>query len=244
MIRAVATDVDGTITNRNDELYLEAVAAIRKLEGAGIPVILCSGNALCVLKGLARYIGCTGPTVSENGAVVEYKASIRILGRKGIARRVVDELKRVYGQDIKESWSNRFRFVDMAIRRTIELENVERIVSKFEGVKVIDSNYAYHITDRNVDKGKGLLRALKFLGISPEEVAGVGDSVTDLEMLSVCGFKAAVANADPRLKEIADLVSKNEFGLGFAEIAETLLSANYHRLKQVALDGGNNARVD
>ncbi|MEM3486463.1 MAG: HAD hydrolase family protein, partial [Candidatus Methanomethyliaceae archaeon] len=62
MIRAVATDVDGTITNYKDELYLEAVTAIRNLEKAGIPVILCSGNALCVLKGLARYIGCTGPT--------------------------------------------------------------------------------------------------------------------------------------------------------------------------------------
>ncbi|MCX8181767.1 MAG: phosphoglycolate phosphatase [Candidatus Methanomethyliaceae archaeon] len=224
MIRAVATDVDGTITNYKDELYLEAIVAIRNLEKAGIPVILCSGNSLCVLKGLARYIGCTGPTVSENGAVVEYKAGIRILGRKGISRQVVDELKRVYGQNVTESWSNRFRFVDMAIRRTIEFEKVQEVVKKFDGVKVIDSNFAYHITDRNVDKGKGLMRALKFLGIGPEEVAGIGDSITDLELLGVCGFKAAVANADPRLKEIADFVSEKEFGLGFAEIVERILS--------------------
>ncbi|MEM3365021.1 MAG: phosphoglycolate phosphatase [Candidatus Methanomethyliaceae archaeon] len=224
MIRAVATDVDGTITNYKDELYLEAVTAIRNLEKAGIPVILCSGNALCVLKGLARYIGCTGPTVSENGAVVEYKASIRIIGRKGIARQVVDELKRIYGKDVTESWSNRYRFVDMAIRRTIELEKVQEVVSRFNGVKVIDSNFAYHITDQNVDKGRGLLRALKFLNIGPEEVAGIGDSITDLEMLSVCGFKAAVANADPRLKGIADFVSEKEFGTGFAEIVERILS--------------------
>ncbi len=224
MIRAVATDVDGTITNYRDELYLEAIIAIRALEREGIPVILCSGNALCVLKALARYIGCSGPTVSENGAVVEYKASIRILGRRGIARQVVDELKRIYGQNIVESWSNRFRFVDLAIRRTIDIGKVQEVVSKFEGVKVIDSNFAYHITDRNVNKGKGLIRALKFLGIEPEEVAGIGDSITDLEMLGVCGYKAVVGNADPRLKESADFVSDKEFGLGFADIAERLLS--------------------
>jgi phosphoglycolate phosphatase (TIGR01487 family) len=224
MIRAVATDVDGTITNYRYELYPEAIIAIRELEREGIPVILCSGNALCVLKALARYIGCTGPTVSENGAVVEYKASMRILGRRGIARQVVDELKRIYGQSVVESWSNRFRFVDLAIRRTIDIGKVQEVVSKFEGVKVIDSNFAYHITDRNVDKGKGLIRALKFLGIKPEEVAGIGDSITDLEMLAVCGYKAVVGNADQRLKDTADFVSDREFGLGFADIAERLLS--------------------
>ncbi len=224
MIRAVVTDVDGTITNYKDELYLEAIIAIRKLEKAGIPVVLCSGNAFCVLKALARYVGCTGPTVSENGAVVEYKANLRILGRKGIAKQVVEELKRLYGEEVKESWSNRFRFVDMAIRRTIEFEKVQEVVKKFDGVKVLDSNFAYHITDENVDKGKGVMRALKFLGVRPEDVAGIGDSITDLEMFRICGFKAAVANADPRLKEIANMVSEKEFGLGFAEIAERILS--------------------
>ncbi len=224
MIRAVATDVDGTITNYKDELYLEAINAIRELECAGITVILCSGNALCVLKALARYIGCTGPTVSENGAVVEYKAKIRVLGRKGIAKHVLEELKRVYGDEIKESWSNRFRFVDMAVRRTIEFERLQEVIKRFKGVKVIDSNFAYHITDENVDKGKGLLVAIKLLGLRPEEVAGVGDSITDLEMLSVCGFKAVVANADPRIKRIADFTAEEGFGLGFAEIAKKILS--------------------
>lgn len=224
MIKAVATDVDGTITNYSDELYLEAISAIRSLEKAGIKVILCSGNALCVLKGLARYIGCTGPTVSENGAVVEYKAKIRVIGRKGIAKRVVEELKSAYGEEVKESWSNRFRFVDMAIKRTIEIEKLQEVIKRFDGVKVIDSNFAYHITDECVDKGKGLLLALRLLGLKPVEVAGIGDSITDLEMLKVCGFKAVVANADKRLKGIADFVSNREFGLGFSEIAEKILS--------------------
>ena len=56
MIRAVITDVDGTITDYEDRLGVEALVAIRKLEDSGIRVVLCSGNALCVLKALGRYM--------------------------------------------------------------------------------------------------------------------------------------------------------------------------------------------
>lgn len=223
MIKVVATDVDGTLTNHNDELYLEAIATIRALEKRGIKVILCSGNALCVTKALAKYIGCSGPTVSENGAVVEYKAKIRIIGRKNIGKEVLDELKKEFGEDVKESWSNAYRFVDMAIRRNIPFNEVERIVKKINGAKVIDSGFAYHITDESIDKGKGLLLALNLIEVKPEEVLGIGDSITDLEMLKVCGIKAVVANADPRIKEIADVIAEKEFGLGFAEIINKIV---------------------
>ncbi|MDH5806137.1 MAG: phosphoglycolate phosphatase [Candidatus Methanomethylicaceae archaeon] len=223
MIKAIATDVDGTLTNYNDELYIEAIATIRELERKGIKVILCSGNALCVTKTLAKYIGCSGPTVSENGAVIEYKAKIRIIGRKNIGREALDELKKVYNEEIKESWTNAYRFVDIAIRRNIPFNEVEKIVKKINGAKVIDSGFAYHITDETIDKGKGLLLALNLIGIKPEEVLGIGDSITDLEMLKVCGIKAAVANADPRIKEIADIIAEKEFGLGFVEIINKIV---------------------
>ncbi|MCC6013369.1 MAG: phosphoglycolate phosphatase [Candidatus Verstraetearchaeota archaeon] len=223
MIKAIALDIDGTITDSSGKLCLEAISSIRKLEENKIMVILSSGNALCVVKALSKYIGCSGPTIAENGAVVEYNAKIRIIGRKGIGRKAVEELKKVYPNEIKESWSNAFRFVDVAIRRTLDIEKVENVIKKIKGAKVIDSGFAYHITDENVDKGKGLLLALKLIGLKPEEVAGVGDSITDLEMLNICKFKATVANADPRIKKIADYVASKEFGLGFVEIAEKIL---------------------
>lgn len=223
MIKAVATDVDGTLTNYNDELYLEAIATIRALERKGIKVILCTGNALCVTKALARYIGCTGPTVSENGAVVEYKAKIRVIGRKNVGREALDELKKIFREEIVESWSNAYRFVDIAIRRTIPFDEVEKIIKKINGAKVVDSGFAYHITDESVDKGKGLLLALDLIGVKAEEVLGIGDSITDLEMLKVCGIKGAVANADSRIKEIVDIVAEREFGLGFVEIVNKVV---------------------
>ncbi|MBC7120801.1 MAG: phosphoglycolate phosphatase [Candidatus Methanosuratus sp.] len=224
MIKAVATDVDGTITDDNFIISIEAIEAIRKLEGNGIKVILCSGNALCILKALSRYIGCTGPTVAENGGVVEYMGKIKILGERGLGRRAIDHLRLVYGDLIRESWSNPHRYVDAAIMRTIDYSKIVSEVSKFDGVKVIDSGFAYHILDRKVDKGVGLLEAIRWAGINKEEVAGVGDSMTDAELLRAARIRCVVANGDELIKREADYVSKSAFGKGFAEIAEAILS--------------------
>lgn len=224
MIRAVVTDVDGTITDYEDRLGVEAIEAIRKLEAAGIPVVLCSGNSLCVLKALARYIGCSGPLVAENGGVVEFKGRMYILCRVRKARRVLEGLRERYGDRVKESWSNRYRFVDMAILRTIGFEEVAEVVKGFKGMKVIDSGFAYHILDKGVDKGVGVARALELLGVGREEAAGVGDSMTDAELFKACGFKALVANGDERLKSAVDYICKERFGKGFAEVAEKILA--------------------
>jgi phosphoglycolate phosphatase (TIGR01487 family) len=224
MIKAVATDIDGTLTDCEDYICIEAISAIRELEERGIKVILCSGNALCVMKALAKYIGCTGPTVSENGAVVEYKGKIRILGEKGAARKVVQELKDVYGSKIKEHWSNDYRFVDMALQWSGNIKAIRGLVERHKGMKVIDSGFAFHILNEKINKGTGLLHAIKMIKLNADEVAAVGDSVTDLEMLQTCGFKGVVANGDKRIKEIADFIAKEEFGKGFAEIVEHIIS--------------------
>ena len=226
LIRAVATDVDGTITDDGSFVSLEAIGAIRELEGKGIKVMLCSGNALCVLKTLARYMGCTGPTIAENGAVLEYRGKVKIIGEKGRAKEVVQELRKTYGEEVKETWSNAYRFVDAAILRTIPFEGVKAITSKFSGMKVIDSGFAFHILDESVDKGIGTLAALDWIKVDPTEIAGVGDSITDLELLKVCGFKCAVSNGHSAIREIADFVSERKYGEGFAEVAKKVLIVN------------------
>lgn len=224
MIKAVVTDVDGTITDYEDRLGVEAIEAIRRLEGAGIKVVLCSGNALCVLKALGRYIGCSGPHVAENGGVVEYKGRMYILCKVRAARKAVEKLRERYGDRVSESWSNRYRFVDMAILRTLEYGEVMEVVKGFDGLKVMDSGFAFHILDAGIDKGVGVAKALGLLGLVKEEAAGIGDSMTDSELLQACGFRAIVANGDQRLRGGVDYVAREKFGRGFAEIADKILA--------------------
>ncbi|RLG75231.1 MAG: phosphoglycolate phosphatase, partial [Thermoprotei archaeon] len=57
-IKAIVTDIDGTLTiNREDyRLEIKAIKAIRKAENNGIPIVLVSGNALPVVVSLSTYI--------------------------------------------------------------------------------------------------------------------------------------------------------------------------------------------
>ena len=52
--KAIAVDIDGTITDYNKKLHLEAIESLRRLEEAGIPVILATGNVRAITYGNAR----------------------------------------------------------------------------------------------------------------------------------------------------------------------------------------------
>ena len=67
---AVAVDIDGTLTDGNRILDGDALRALKRLEEAGIPVILATGNVRPVAYGLWRFSGLSGPMVCENGGVV------------------------------------------------------------------------------------------------------------------------------------------------------------------------------
>ena len=66
----VVIDIDGTITDGKKHLSTEAVLAIRKLEDAGVPVVLATGNVRPVTYGLWRFLGLSAPMCCENGGVI------------------------------------------------------------------------------------------------------------------------------------------------------------------------------
>ncbi|RLI06141.1 phosphoglycolate phosphatase [Candidatus Bathyarchaeota archaeon] len=228
-VKVVVTDVDGTLTNMGNKLSLNAVKAVRKLEDNGIPVVLASGNALCVLKTLKHYIGCSGALVAEGGAVVEYNDKVKILGDGREAREVLTELKKKFGSLIVESWSNSYRYVDVALKRTIEKNKLLQVLDKFPSLRLMDSGFAYHIIDKNLNKGVGLKVAAKLMNVKVEEMVTVGDSETDIEMFEITGYRIALTNAPQTLKNLADYVTKNEDGKGFVEAVERifLLTKNF-----------------
>jgi len=79
------------------------------------------------------------------------------------------------------------------------------------------------------NKGCALRHVADGLGIAPDEVLAIGDSLNDLSMLDGrCGLRsAAVGNADPVVKEAVlkngGLVAENPGGEGVAEIIRKLV---------------------
>ena len=66
-------------------------------------------------------------------------------------------------------------------------------------------------------------------GVTPEEVAYVGDDLTDLVIMQRVGFAIASANARPEVKRCAHWVTQAEGGRGAVrEVVELILKAQGH----------------
>jgi hydroxymethylpyrimidine pyrophosphatase-like HAD family hydrolase len=87
----------------------------------------------------------------------------------------------------------------------------------------VDSGFAIHIRDPEVNKGNALRKVASLLRISTAEIAAVGDALNDIEMLEVAGVSFAVANSDELVKRACTHVTSEPYGKGVAEAVEKVL---------------------
>ncbi|MBK5072671.1 HAD family hydrolase [Budviciaceae bacterium CWB-B4] len=94
----------------------------------------------------------------------------------------------------------------------------ERLAA-LESVILVSSypNY-FEILPKGLNKGDALLRLCSHLGIALHEVAAIGDSDNDIEILSQAGVAIAMGNAYQRVKEVADHIapSNDDDGVAYA----------------------------
>lgn len=77
--------------------------------------------------------------------------------------------------------------------------------------------YSIEIVAKDCSKATGLEHLLEYLNLHSEEVLAIGDHVNDIEVISMAGCGVAVANADPKLKAVANYVSERERADGVEE---------------------------
>jgi len=94
-----------------------------------------------------------------------------------------------------------------------------------DGVAVYTSKpYRLEILPSGIDKGNALRLISEKCSIPREAVMAVGDSMNDESMLRWAGYPVAMINADPKLKEIAALVTeKSNDEDGVADIIERFI---------------------
>ena len=219
-MKAIAVDIDGTITDKNRKICVNAINALRKAEDAGYPVILVTGNILCTAKMVSIMVGTSGGIVCENGGVVQTSQKNLILGDIKKCKDAYQFLKARY--PVKKTEFADFRMSEIAIKRNVDVNTVKKTVHDFD-VQVYDSQFAIHLTDPLVNKGKALKIIAEDIGIGTDQILAVGDSENDFEFLEVAGFKVAVSNADEELKKNADYVTEKSYGDGTAEAIEKFI---------------------
>lgn len=214
VIRAVAVDVDGTLTGSDRRVSLEAVAALRKVEDSGVPVMLASGNVLPIAYALAQYLGFKGPVIAENGGLVCYQQRVWTLGDSSKPTEALRYLESK--MNIERLFTDRWRVTEVGLKRETDLDTVRELLSTHD-VDVQTTGYAVHIMEKGMDKILGVKLGCELLGISPKEVAAIGDSENDAMMLSECGWGIAIGNAMEQSKRVADHVTTRDNGAGVVE---------------------------
>lgn len=216
-IRALAVDIDGTLSDENRVLCPKALSALRRLD---VPVVLCTGNTHCFTRTVSVLLGTPRIFISENGGVISHSEDeMEILANLHICEDAFQKLSIDF--PLQRYNSSRYRFTDIALQRNFDVAAVASRADELGlQVDIIDTTFAVHIKDRKVDKGTGLSRIARRMNIDPSSFAAIGDSKSDIPMFRLAGYRASVGNASPELKQISDYVAKAEYGNGFAEIID------------------------
>ena len=212
--KAIAVDIDGTITFRDRSLDMAAIGSLRSLN---IPVVLSTGNILCYAHAAARLIGVVGIVIAENGGVISPGFDTVPIVSKSI-RECQKAFDLLSGKLELTKLDSEHRKTEIVLRRDFDLQLARQILHEHGfNVEIIDTHFAIHIKSREVNKGTGLIKVAEMMGIEPKDFVAIGDSVNDVEMLEVAGFGIAVGNGDSELRSVADYTAASPYGAGAAE---------------------------
>jgi phosphoglycolate phosphatase (TIGR01487 family) len=210
-------DYDGTLTI-GETAGQQIIEALTSISEAGKKLVLATGRELPDIRRVLPGIGLFQWVVAENGAILFEPAT---------------GAKEILGTRPPESLFNELRKqgIGPVARGEVIAAVSSRYAAKLNEI-IRGSGLPYHvIMNKNsamilpagVDKGTGVEEALKKIGVAPSEVVAVGDGENDEDLFRVAGFRVAVANAVPELKDIADLITAGENGSGIIELVDALL---------------------
>ena len=221
MIRALALDIDGTISDSDRVLSPVALQALLKLK---VPVVLSTGNTHCFTRTVSVLLGTPRIFIAENGGVLSHSEDeVEVLADMKVCEDAFQKLSTEF--PLQRYNSSRYRITDIALQHNFDVAAAARRAQELGlPIELIDTTFAVHIKDKRVDKGTGLRRIAERMQIDLSEFAAIGDSNSDLPMFKLAGYRACVGNSSQVLKQNSDYVAKAEYGNGFAEIIDYMIS--------------------
>jgi len=218
-LRAVVTDVDGTLTDARRRLHAPAIEAVRRLERQGVPVVLATGNVLPIALAVHRFLGLTGPIVAENGGLTYREEGprevVERLADHAVAMRAYRTLVRS-GLPVRRLFTDRWRESEVALEPNVPVARVARLLNG-QPVHVESTGFAIHLIESGAGKRPALERVLAPAGLSIGECVVLGDGDNDVEMLRAAGFGVSFPSASRKARAAARYVTRTEYGDGFVE---------------------------
>lgn len=131
---------------------------------------------------------------------------------------------RIPVRDVTELVQKENRGLDKVQALFADMEERTRAWKDLEaekGLELVGSlGYNIEINAAGVNKGTGLVNLGRMLGIRRGEIMACGDGDNDAAMLREAGFGVAMANAEEKVKEAADYITRSNEEDGVAEAIE------------------------
>ncbi len=238
-LRLIATDMDGTLTQRG-KFTVSLLQAFEDLRAADIPVLIVTGRSAGWVSGLVSYLPVVG-AIAENGGLFYPADSDQPVALTAIPDLVAhrQQLEVAYQRlksefpHIQESTDNRFRLTDWTFDNRdltlTQLECLDTLCSSM-GWGFTYSSVQCHIKPASQDKARGLMQVLQdyFPQYAPQQVVTVGDSPNDASLFNPQLFSLSVGVANV-LEYASELIYQPAYvttaveGEGFCELARYLI---------------------
>jgi phosphoglycolate phosphatase len=216
-----AIDIDGTITDsKGGRVDLDALAALRYMEKLGHKVIFVTGRSSVEAYVLSVFGGTTRISVGENGGAITFGPSEhKLLGNKEECMKAFEFLKaQIPIIEIKNVFP---RMTEVVLERNFDLKVAKNLVSQHNlSVDLSDSQYAFHINSKGINKAKGLEEVMKMFSAKKDDIISIGDSETDVPLFKATGLSIALGNAAKDVKSQATIVVAGNAGDGVIEALE------------------------
>ncbi|MGZ8651414.1 MAG: HAD family hydrolase [Actinomycetota bacterium] len=206
--RAIALGIDGTLVH-GASISGPALEALRRTRAGGTRIILVTGRTVGgVQEILPNAVDQVDALVAENGALLVAGGRHRALAPPldpALAAALAD-------RGVQMRRGTVIGVTDVGHEHVV-LDEVRRLELEYQLVRNRD---LLLILPPGVNKGSGLLQALRHLGTSPRDTLAIGDAENDHSLFDVAECGVAVADAVRSLRHRADLVLED--GAGIAQL--------------------------
>jgi HAD superfamily hydrolase (TIGR01484 family) len=215
---ALATDYDETLAT--DSIVSDTTfAALKRLKGTGRKLLLVTGRELPDIQRLFPKFDIFDKIVAENGAFLYTPATGE---ERNLAPAPSPELvQRLKAEGVEPLFVGRSVISTHEPNEVVILETIKALGLE---LKIIFNKGSVMVLPSGINKATGLAAALEEMGLSAENVTGIGDAENDHAFLRAVGYGVAVANALPKLKEAADHVTRAARSAGVVELIDELIS--------------------
>lgn len=246
--KAIVSDINGTLMPIvRDALPSRNVAeAIKKATQKGIIFSLASGRPYFLVEYLIKHLRLTSPAITDNGAVIinsidkstlweallphdEVRQLLNLTKEFALTRLSCDITNLENPKDVPANVKVRKMSVhdlkpqdaDNLIKHIeTQFTNLEIIrAASYKGKDFVD----VYISHAEGTKLHAVVKYAQLLGITTQEIIGVGDGYNDFPLLMACGLKVAMGNAVQDLKEIADYIAPPVEQDGLAHVIEQFI---------------------